>query len=267
MRVVLFALFSLVNSFTFADNKIETIQLNYRLASEVLTEIQAFIPKEATARASNNFIILQATPPVIAEIKNLINKLDVPPQNLMVSVLKTDTALSDKQRHLSDSHILVNENGMTAQASLSEWSTNNTRNKDQRYQARGIAGQAIMLTTGQALPQKEHSLFLSANGNLGIQTKTKYIDIKNGFQAIANILPNHQVSIQIYPQFATFSKRHGVIDRSQLFSSISGPVGIWLKIGQVSSDKNTQQLGVTHYQTHHQRAQFIYIKIDEIISH
>lgn len=266
MRIVLFALFSLVNSFAFADNKIETIQLNHRLASEVLTEIQPFIPKEAIARASNDFIILQATPQVIAEIKQLINKLDIPAQNLTVSVLKTDTVLSDSQRSQMSSDILIDKRGGSLEAGIRQWSTNNSRNKDQQYQARGIAGQAIMITTGQALPQKEQSLFLSANGDLGIQTKTTYIDIKNGFQAIANILPNHQVNIQIYPQFATFSKRNGITDRSQLFSSISGPVGVWLEIGQVSSDKNIQQLGVTRYQTHHQQAQFIYIKIDEIFS-
>lgn len=266
MKIVLFALLSLIHSFALADNKIETIQLNHRLAAEVLNEIQPFLPKEATARTSNDFIILQATPSVISEIKQLINQLDIPDQSLKISVLKTDTALSDSQRSQTDSHIVMNDHGITAGASIKQWSTNNATSKDQYYQARGIAGRPIMMTTGQALPQKEQYLFLGTNGERAIQTQTRYIDINNGFQAVANILPNHQANIEIYPEFTRFSKRHGVIDRSQLFSSVSGPVGVWLEMGQISHDKAMQQSGVTRYQTHHQQTQFIYIKVDEIIS-
>ena len=101
----------------------------------------------------------------------------------------------EEQRSHIDNDILINENGLSAGVSIRQWSTNNSRNKDQQYQARGIAGRAIILTTGQALPQKEQYLFLSSNGDRGVETKTTYIDINNGFQAVANILPNHQVHI------------------------------------------------------------------------
>lgn len=267
MKILVFAFLNLVSSLVLADNKIETIQLNHRLAAEVLTEIQPFLPAEATARAANDFIILQASPKVINDIKQLINQLDTPTQSLTISVLKTDEALSDNQRTQISADVVINEQGGDGAVSIRHWSTSNSRNKDQRYQARGIAGRPIMITTGQSLPQKEQFLLFNNHGDLAVQTNTSYIDINNGFQAIARIHPNQQVSIEIYPQFASVSKRNGVIAQSEMFTNISGPVGTWLEIGQVSSDKNIAQAGTTHYQTKHSQQQFIYLKVDEIISH
>lgn len=266
MKNLIFALLSFISLYALADNKIETIQLNHRLAAEVLADIQPFLPAEATARAANDFIILQASPTVISEIKQLINQLDTPAQSLMISVLKSDEVLSDMQRSQINTDVIINDQSAGADLSIRHWSTSNSRNKDQQYQARGIVGRPIMINTGQALPQKEQYLLLTSNGDRAVQTNTTYININNGFQAIANILPNHQVSIEIYPEFTTFSKRNGVITQSQIFTNIYGSVGTWLEIGQISNDKNITQAGATDYQTSHSEQQFIYIKVDEIIS-
>lgn len=260
-------LFSVVSLAVVADSKIETIQLNHRLAAEVLTEIQPFLPAEATARAANDFIILKASSHVINDIKQLINQLDTPAQSITISVLKTDEMLSEKQRTQIGADVVVNEHGGDGAVSIRHWSTSNNRNKEQHYQARGIAGQAIAIITGQALPQKEQFLLLNTHGDLAVQTTTTYIDINNGFQAIAHILPSHHVSVEIYPQFASLSKRNGVIDQSQMFTSVSGPVGTWLEIGQISHDKRIAQTGTTQYQTQHSQQQFIYLRVDGIISH
>jgi hypothetical protein len=266
MKILVLVLFSLVSLLVWADNKIETIQLNHRIAAEVLAEIQPFLPAEATAGAANDFIILQATPKVIIEIKQLIKQLDTHTQSLIIKVLQTDEALSDNQRTRIDTDIVINERISSAAVTIRNWSTSNSRNKVQQYQARGIAGRPIMINTGQALPQKEQFLLLNSNGDLAVQTNTRYIDINNGFQAIAHILPNHQVRVEIYPHFATFSKKNGIISQSEMFTNILGSVGTWLEIGQVSNDKNRASHGATHHQTHHTQQHFIYIKVDEATS-
>jgi hypothetical protein len=261
MKILVLALFSFFSLFALADNEIESIQLNHRLSAEVLTEIQPFLPDEASTRTANDFIILQASSEVIIKIKQLINELDTPTRSLMITVLKSDQAISDIQRLQIDTN---NERALAADISIRHWSTSNS--KAQYYQARGIAGRPVMIRTGQAMPQKDQYLLLSSNGNRVVQTDTTYIELNNGFQAIANILPNHQVSVEIYPEFTTLPKRNGVISQSQMFTNIYGSVGTWLEIGQVSNDKNIAQAGATHYQTSHSEQQFIYIRVDEIIS-
>ena len=71
MKRFLFAPFFVFGSLATAA-KIETIQLNHRLAVEVLPEIHAFLPEKATARALNDFIIVKAEPDDLRQIKTLI---------------------------------------------------------------------------------------------------------------------------------------------------------------------------------------------------
>ena len=80
MKNILFALFALFSSAVYADVRIETIQLNHRLAVEVLPEIQAFLPEKATARAFNDFIIVKADAAALRQIKTLI-KNSIPRHN------------------------------------------------------------------------------------------------------------------------------------------------------------------------------------------
>ena len=60
MKPLLFVVFSLFSVCLTAEPKIETIELHHRLATELLPDIQAFLPKDSTARAFQNLIIIKA---------------------------------------------------------------------------------------------------------------------------------------------------------------------------------------------------------------
>ncbi|MDH5357940.1 MAG: hypothetical protein OEY48_05245 [Gammaproteobacteria bacterium] len=267
MKSLLFALLTVCSVLVWADGdsdtRIETIQLNHRLAVEVLPEVQAFLPKDVTARAFNDVIILKAQPDVIHEIKQLIHKLDTPLQRLKITVLRTNERLSDQQRSQIDAEILVDDEGTSSGVSVQTWSTQNTNNKDQQYEAQGIAGRPILISMGQEIPQQEQYLVLRADGDLTVQSNTNYLDIFNGFQAVARILPNHHATVDIHPIFSHFSKQSGVIDRSQIITSISGPVGVWLEVGSISNEKNIEKQGVTRYHSHQETQQILYLKVEQ----
>lgn len=264
MKIFLFVIALSVSGSIWADNKIETIQLNHRLAVEVLPEVQAFLPKNATARAFNDFIVLKAEPHVIKDIKQLIYRLDTPLQRLKISVLSTDEKLSDRQNSQFNADIAVDDKELSGHVSVQKWSTNRSQNKEQHYQAQGLADKPILINMGQDIPQKEQILILRPDGNLAVQTNTSYININNGFQAVAHVLPNHQVIVDIHPMFSHLSNRNGVIDRSQIISSISGPVGSWIELGQIDNEKNIAKKGAKSYYSHRQLTHTIYIKVDTI---
>ena len=264
MICALLTLFSLIAWANAGSNaKIETIQLNHRLAVEVLPEVQAFLPKEATARAFNDVIILKAEHNVISDIKQLIHKLDTPLQRLKITVLRTNERLSEQQKSQIIADIEASDKGTKAGVSIRKWSTKDTKNKDQQYQAQGIAGRPILISMGQEIPQQEQYLVLRADGDLALQSSTHYLDINNGFQAVARILPNHHATVDIHPVFSTFSKQTGVIDRSQIMTSVSGPVGTWLEIGSIENEKNIEKQGVTSYHSRHQLQQTLYLKVEQ----
>ena len=264
MKILLLFITLLISSISIAEPKIETIQLNHRLAIELLPEIQAFLPADVTARAFNDFIIIKAEADVIKDIKQLINKLDTPLQRLKVSILRTDILLSEQQLSQTNADLSINENNVSGSLSIKRWSTKDTKNKDQYYQAQGIAGRPILILMGQAIPQKEQYLAILPHGGVAIQSSTNYININNGFQAVGRILPNHHISIDIHPIFGHFSKQTGTIEQSEIISTISGPVNTWLELGQINNSKNTEKQGSTRYHTHRQSQQFVYIKVNSI---
>lgn len=94
LRAILFLTFYLIHcSFVLADNQSSTpneptavIQLNYRTPDEILPAITPFLDKDATAKTFENQIILQTSASNLATIKNIIQKLDIPAKQLMISV-------------------------------------------------------------------------------------------------------------------------------------------------------------------------------------
>ena len=264
MKIFLFAILTLFSSLLLAEQQIETIQLNHRLATEVLPEIQAFLPNDATARAFNDYIILQANPLVIKEVKQLIHQLDTPLQRLKVSVLKTDEQRSNQKDLGLEGDVLIGNEGVSAAASVNTWSSNSSTNKDQHYQAQGIAGNPILISMGQDIPQQQQDILILESGAVAVQSSTDYISINSGFQAIARILPNHQVIIDIHPRFSQLSRRNGTIDTSSIITTLSGPVGTWIELGYIDNENKFEKQGTTSYRSHRKLQQTIYIKVDPL---
>ncbi|MBL1319800.1 MAG: hypothetical protein COA63_001890 [Methylophaga sp.] len=264
-KIIFFILFSFFSGLVSAETRIETIQLNHRLASEVLPEVQAFLPKQATARAFNDFIILQADSKTIKQIKQLISQLDTPIQRLKITVVRTDQLLTNQDGQHVSGHVAVIDGDVAAGVSVSKWSTKNSRNKDQYFQAQGIANTPISIMMGEDIPQQEQYLILSSSGDLAVQNTTHYININNGFKAVARVLPNHQVTVDIHPLFGHFSPQTGIVERSNIVSSISGAEGVWILLGETSNGKNIDQYGTTSYHSHEQHQQNIYIKVEQLL--
>ncbi|PCJ30797.1 MAG: hypothetical protein COA90_08145 [Gammaproteobacteria bacterium] len=243
MKQFISVVFILFSSITIANPVIETIQLNHRLASEILPEISPFLPKDANARAHDAFIIIKAEAKDIKQIRKLINVLDVPAQQLMVSVLNTDEDL-------------------TEHSNVVRWSTHRARNKEHSYQVQGLAGKPLLIMLGQDIPQQEQTLIISDQGNMAVQSTTHILSLNNGFQAIATILPNNQVNIEVHPRFAELNKRNGTVNRSEIISTIVGPAGEWLLLGQIDNQKAIEKSGVTRYHNNRQQQQTLYIKVE-----
>lgn len=264
MKLITVLLICLFTCVVLAAEKIETIQLNHRLASEVLPEVQAFLPKSAAARAYNEIIIIKADSAVIDDIKQLIIKLDTPPQRLRVSLLKTDEVLTEQQRNPLSAALEFNRDTTSSGVSLRRWSTNKSQNKERNFQAQGIAGKPMLIMMGQEIPQQEQYLYFSQFGGVEIQSNTSYISLQNGFQAVATILPNNQVIIAIHPHFSSLSPRNGTLTQSEVISTVTGAAGSWIELGQLDNEKNLEKQSSTSYHTHRQQQQTIYIKVDQL---
>ncbi len=264
MKSVMFVVLSFISMNLFAEVKIETIEMQHRLADEVLPEVQAFLPQGSTARTFQNLIIIKADTIVINEIRALIQQLDQPLQRIKITVIKTDKLLSDQQETQTAVGVNIEDGDVSANAQVRHWSTKGNRDKDQHFNAQGIAGNPITISMGEDVPQHEQLIFVGAHGDMAVETSTRYISLDNGFQAVARLLADQQVHVDIHPFFSNLSRRNGVIEQSQVITTLVGPVGQWLELVHISDEENTENSGVTRYSSHQSQQQQLYLKVEPI---
>ncbi|SFK44530.1 secretin N-terminal domain-containing protein [Methylophaga sulfidovorans] len=243
----------------FADSDIHTITLKHRLASEVVDQVRPFLPESATIKAYDNMLILKSDRATVANVEQLIKKLDMPLKSVVVTVWQTSEQLNNQSGH--QANIQLSTEQPNASVSIKQWSTKGKDDKDNRYSAQGIAGQPIAINIGNAKPEKDYLYFVNPNGNIGFASNTQYISTSRGFMAIPFLLADDNVRVEIHPSFSDRS-HDGQINSSNLISTVHGKLGQWIEIAYVSEDQQRQKEGLKQYQTHQGQQQIIYLKVE-----
>ena len=102
----------------------------------------------------------------------------------------------------------------------------------------------------QDISQSKQYLVLRNDDDLAVQTETKYLNINSGFRAVARNIPNHHVTLDIHPRFSDFSNQTGVVNSSQIVTSLSVPAGTWLELGQIDNKRDIRKYCTTQSNTH-----------------
>lgn len=243
-----------------AESSIYTIQLKHRLASEVLPQIEAFLPATATVRAFEGTLILKSDRATLANVQQLVDKLDTPLQNLLITVMRSNHVLSHQRG--GSTHIGVEAgDDVRASVGINRWSTHGHLDDNQHYQARGLAGQPVSINLGEMVPQQQQLVFLTHHG-IAVEQQTRYISTANGFQALPYLLADQQVRVEIHPFFSKLSRVDHDIRSSEVISSVSGQLGEWLEIGRIEDSATLDNDGITTYRSHEQQSQILYLKIE-----
>lgn len=243
-----------------ADSSIHTLQLKHRLASEVLPQIEAFLPPTATVRAFEDTLILKSDRATLANVQQLLEKLDTPLQNVLITVMRSNHVLDD-QRGGSTQIGVEAADDVRASVGINRWSTHGHLDDNQQYRARGIAGQPVSINLGEMVPQQQQLVFLTHHG-IAVEQQTRYISTTNGFQALPYLLANQQVRVEIHPFFSKLSRVDHDIRSSEVISSVSGQLGEWLEIGRIENSATLNNDGVTTYRSQEQQNQILYLKIE-----
>ena len=242
----------------YAD-QIRTIELQHRLAAEILPMLEPMVDNYTTINGHDNLLIIKSSSQSFQEIEQLVKQLDSRQQSITVTVLRTQQQLGD-QRFANDQLSIDLADPENASVEINRWSTRDSRERDQQYQARGIAGQPIDIRMGQAVADKQQQLIFYPHGGIAAQQTTQYIQLDNGFQTRVNILGNQQARIEILPLFSKM-QRNGDISTTSLLTTVTGPVNQWILIGQIGEQQRQQQNAKT-YRSHQNEQQWLYLKIE-----
>ncbi|MBL1458265.1 MAG: hypothetical protein COA34_010475 [Methylophaga sp.] len=258
MKIIFSIMFFLLTLPAYAD-QIRTIELQHRLAAEILPMIEPMADNYTTISGHDNLLIIKSSTQSFQEIERLVKQLDSKQQSITVTVLRTQQQLNDEQ--FSDDRLNIDlENPKNSSVEINRWSTKDSRERDQQYQARGIAGQPIDIQMGRAVADNQQQLIFYPNGGIAVQETTQYIQLDNGFQARVNILGNQQARVDILPLFSKM-QRNGDISTTSLLTTVNGPLDQWILIGQIG-EQQRQQHNTNNYRSHQDEQQWLYLKIE-----
>lgn len=259
---------------------IDIIDLRNRPAEEMLPIIRPMLDSDGAISGSGFQLIIRTSPGNLAQIKQIISKLDTAPRQLMISVFQgsqrdLEQASQSVQLHYQNNriHADAGQPGSASAAGVQAragglsigGSINRTRSHHSEtpvQQLRIQEGSAGYIETGQSIPFFSGRVYRQ-HGHTIIDAGTAYKDIQTGFY-VQPRLNDKQVILDISPYRESLSKRGGAIIKTQAASTtVTGPVGQWLEIGGVENQSSTGNTGIgSHYNTREHSSSSLWIRAD-----
>lgn len=244
----------------------EVIQLNNRMAEDVLPVAESVLGGQGRVTAYGNQLIVNAPDSLIRELRQVVDQLDVAPKRLLISVDTQDSASSATGGYRVDGSVRAGdvefetgrgEIGGRDQVRIIRRSTNSRDGGIQQIQA--SEGYPALIQVGQSVP-------LTTQGTDGygqIYQQTQYRDVLRGFYATATV-HGDRVQISISSSRDRLAQgRSGVVEVQNADTRISGRVGEWITVGGIDESASSDQRGtLRRYSTQGSQNLSIRLKVD-----
>ena len=246
-----------------ADMELEIIALKHRSAEELIPVIQPFIRPGASLTGHQYQLFIRTTPDNLAELRDMVLRLDTPPRRLLVTVrqnvdreqLNSEAELSGRANVGDNVRILSTQRGVGGAAVEHRSggnlirgrveSTSQREDSADSQQVQILEGQPATIQIGQSIPLVEGGVVPGYYG-AGIVPTLQYHDVTRGFSVLART-HGDQVTLEVNPHRDILSPRGGgAIDTQSLHTTISGRLGEWLELGGVEQQETRQQGGIVY---------------------
>lgn len=246
----------------------EIIQMNYRMAEDVLPIAQSVVGDQGKVNAYGNQLIVNAPPAVIDELRGVLGQLDNEPKRLLISVDTQNSASSNDRGYRVDGSATMGN--VEIQSGRGE-----IRGRDQvriiRRSTQDLGGgtQQVQATEGYpALIQVGQSIPLTSTGTDGYgqpYQQTQYQNVMRGFYATATVTGD-RVHVTISSQNDRVEQiRPDVINVQATDTRVSGRLGEWIPLGGISENGSSTQGGLLRRHTTEGRQDVsLRIKVDTL---
>lgn len=243
--------------------KLEIIELKNRPASEIIHMIKPFMSQGATATGTGFRLIVRTTPENIAEIKQILNKLDTRPHQLMVSVKFADYSELNDSGIEAKGKIDIGDNNK-GQVKIKIHKTASRDTDSGIFKARVLEGKIAHIRIGESIPVAERSTTI-AGGVTTTSDNIKYKDITSGFFARPRI-SNDEVIVYISPEKNSLSPSGGgVVNTQTLITTVRGKLGEWMLLGGLADDSGQTGSGTVYSTSERQsRKKQMLLKVEKL---
>ena len=260
----------------------EVVPLKHRLANDLLPTLRELVAEGGTVTGLNNQIIIRSTPANLADLKKVLNGLDVRQQQLRITVRQNVQDASQQaadqlaaRLRAGDAEIAAGQGGPgdaagaairyqgeQLGASVESYRTHDRVDRASTHFVLAIEGTPAYIATGQALPLPASSALITPYG-ANVQESLEYRNVGSGVYVTPR-LAGDEVSLEISPYSEQLSRQGGgMIAERSVNTVVRGRLGEWLPLGGASSashDANSSTL--TRTDNHDQQAYDVWVKVE-----
>lgn len=232
----------LMLSATRALAAIEIIQLNHRMADELLPMARSVIGDDGRINAYGNQLIVNAPVAQLQELRELLKQLDTPPRRLLITVDSGAAGAGEWRGYAVDDSVGAGDVEVQAGRGQTH-GENRVRILNRSTDSWGDALQQIQVTegypaliqTGQSMPV--HNIQVGLYGQ--VYHEPHYRDVTRGVYVTARI-SGDIVHITLNSNNDRLDPSHpGVIDIQTLNTQVSGRLGEWIYLGNASQSRQS----------------------------
>jgi type II secretory pathway component GspD/PulD (secretin) len=231
--LVLIFITLLGNSAFAAETIIEVIPLTNRPAFEIVPLLAPLLGNTAQLIDNGSNLLVKTTPDRLAEIKAIVNQLDVRMNNLLISVIQSRSTTADELNAIARAQLNVSGDDPLKSGGRIIGHLYQTQDKsadESTETVRTLEGVPAHIKMGKAYPRQNFSAF-------GYPTTTEYTEATTGFAVIPR-LAGQQVILSVSPWSDKINGR-GQIEIQNAQSTLRVNLGEWVELGGVGESSNS----------------------------
>lgn len=239
-----------------AQMLVEVIPLQHRFPDDVIPVIRPLLAPGGSVSGMNNQLVVRTTAQNLAEIRSVLDAIDMKLRRLRISVRQDADRYGDlAQQSLSGraelGDVTLEQHGGNGRDGVSVGIGDHDSNVKYRrrdrttaasdrasYQVQAVEGQPAFIRTGQSVPVPQRTV-AAPNGVVVVQDSVAYHDADSGFWVLPR-LSGDRVTLLIAPR--TTKVKPGAVptfDVQAAETTVSGRLGQWIDIGGINQSSRS----------------------------
>jgi type II secretory pathway component GspD/PulD (secretin) len=221
-----------------ADNTVmEVIQLQNRPGAELQPLLAPLLEDSDRVIDNGSSLIVKASPARLESIRNLIKQLDARLNNLVVSVIQSNTKTAAELN--AEAALAVSPSGVRMRGMVGD--TRELGSNQSTQLLRTLEGQPTHIQTGQVRPVQHIDVYGMGYGYPAISSNTQMVEASTGF-AVTPRLAGQQVILDIEPWSERF-QQGGRIETQGARTTLRANLGEWVEIAGSGAGEQSDRGG------------------------
>ncbi len=268
-------LVALLSAAPLRADSLETIQLQHRMAEDLLPVLQPLVPTGAAITGTGNLLLVRADAATLQQLRAVVASLDRAPRQLLITVGQATNVQGSGTTvrgsgTIGSGNVQVGVNGPPQPAAGTQVVIRSgTASDDLRNVAsvRALEGRESFIAMGQSRPFTSTSVSRDGRFPSVVSQTTEYRDVQSGFYVTPRV-NGERVTLELSPRQQRVdvnSDRAGVVRTANVTTTVTGRLGEWIQVGGASETNSGRDAALATWGTRADSTQYsAWVKVEEI---